>query len=161
MSEEDTTLEQAEEQAEQDAEQNAQEHMSNMFAALTEWQGKLQEVAEAKRVLNEERELRRKVTGLFFVDPEEGTQRYNLPQDWKLKYVHKIERKVDETALPAVSTQLREQGYKPELMIKWVPVLNMEAYRKLPPEAMKILDQALDIKVGSPTLELEPPKADK
>ena len=154
MSEEDTTLEQAEEQAEQD-------HMSAMYAALTNWQGKLQEVAEAKRVLNEERELRRKVTGLFFVDPEEGTQRYNLPQDWKLKYVHKIERKVDETALPAVSTQLREQGYKPELMIKWVPVLNMEAYRKLPPEAMKILDQALDIKVGSPTLELEPPKADK
>ena len=155
MSESDTTVETEEVDTTEEVSQE------DMYAALTEWQNKLQATAEAKRILEEEREARKKVIGMFFPKPKEGTQRFDLPQEWKLKFVNKIKRDVDKAALPSVTTRLREQGYLPELMFTWEPKLKIDAYRNLVTDGKKILEDALVISQQTGSLELEPPKEPK
>lgn len=134
------------------------------YLKLQEWQLALQAAAEVKPVIEKEQTLRKEVMAIFFPEPVEGTNKFPLAQGWELKGTHKIDRKVDEAALPAVQSQLREMGVNPDPLVQMKPSLDTKAYRSLVqinPEAAKVFEQALTIKPGSPTLELVPPKEKK
>lgn len=136
--------------------------MTDRVAKLQEWHQAVLAAQEAKKVVGAEQALRKEVMALFFPEPVEGTNKFELEAGWSLKATHKIERKVDEAALPAVLQQLREMGVNPDPLIRTKPDLDTKAYRSLVqsnPDAAHVFEQALTIKPGSPTVELIPPKA--
>lgn len=130
-------------------------------AKLEEWRLAKIAAEEVKPVIEREQALRKEVFALFFPEPTEGTNNFGLEADWKLKGVYKIDRKIDEAALPAVQSQLRELGVNPDPLVKMTPSLDTKAYKSLQTlnaDACKVFEQALTIKPGSPTLELVAPK---
>lgn len=136
--------------------------MTDRVAKLQEWHQAVLAAQEAKKVVEAEQALRKEVMALFFPEPVEGTNKFELEAGWSLKATHKIERKVDEAALPAVLHQLREMGVNPDPLIRTKPDLDPKAYKSLVqinPDAAHVFEQALTIKPGSPTVELVPPKA--
>lgn len=136
--------------------------MTDRVAKLQEWYQAVLAAQEAKKVVEAEQSLRKEVMALFFPEPVEGTNKFDLEAGWSLKATHKIERKVDEAALPAVLQQLREMGVNPDTLIRTKPDLDTKAYKSLVqinPDAAHVFEQALTIKPGSPTVELVPPKA--
>lgn len=136
--------------------------MTDRVAKLQEWYQAVLAAQEAKKVVEAEQSLRKEVMALFFPEPVEGTNKFELEAGWSLKATHKIERKVDEAALPAVLQQLREMGVNPDTLIRTKPDLDTKAYKSLVqinPDAAHVFEQALTIKPGSPTVELVPPKA--
>ncbi len=136
--------------------------MTDRVAKLQEWHQAVLAAQEAKKVVEAEQALRKEVMALFFPEPVEGTNKFELEAGWSLKATHKIERKVDEAALPAVLQQLREMGINPDPLIRTKPDLDTKAYKSLVqinPDAAHVFEQALTIKPGSPTVELVPPKA--
>jgi len=131
------------------------------IAKLAEWNNALQLAEGAKVLVAKEQELRKEIAALFFLEPTEGTNKVELEQGWTLKLTHKIDRKVDEAALPAVQEQLRLLEINPDPLVKMKPDLDTKAYKALKlvnPDAAKVFEQALIIKPASPTLELVAPK---
>lgn len=105
------------------------------------------------KLQGEERALRE---GLFFgtfPKPTEGTNKHILPDGSTLKGVHKINRNVVQDAVQKVPDSLRE------LVFKTTYSLILGEYKKLPKADQKVVDKALTITNGLPTLELVPPKA--
>lgn len=131
-------------------------------AVLTSWYQALERAKEAKLLIEQEQALRKEVQALFFTDPKEGTNTEELTAGWKLKFTYKIDRKVDEAALPAVMQRLRDElKVNPDPLINHKPTLDTTAYKTLVqtnPDAAKVFEEALTIKPGSHTLELVPPK---
>lgn len=127
-------------------------------AKLTEWQAARTAAEEVKPIIEKEQALRKEVFALFFPAPIEGTNKYDLLEGWVLKGTYKIDRKVDEQAVPAVTEALRNMGVNVDLLISYEPKLKTATYRELTAEQRGVFDQALTIKPGSPTLELVPPK---
>jgi hypothetical protein len=126
---------------------------------ITEWYSLTKEIEAFKeKQMKREMELRRLLVAALFQTPAEGTQYEDMPAGWRLKLQYKIDRKVDEAALPAVKDRLREIGVNPDLYVVNKPELSLTSYRLLTEEQRQILDQALIIKPASPTLELVPPK---
>lgn len=125
---------------------------------LTEWQTAMAEAVKAKPIIEKEQALRKEVFALFFPAPVEGTNKFDLLEGWELKGTYKIDRKVDEAAVPAVTEALREMGVNADLLISYEPKLKTATYRELTAEQRVVFDQALTIKPGSPTLELIAPK---
>lgn len=126
---------------------------------LTEWQAAKAAADAVKPTVEKEQTLRKEVFALFFPAPIEGTNKFDLPEGWALKGTYKIDRKVDEQAVPAVSEALRGMGVNVDLLIGYEPKLKTATYRELTAEQRGIFDQALTIKPGSPTVELVAPKA--
>lgn len=128
---------------------------------LNEWTASLAAAEVAKLAIAREQELRKEVMALFFPAPKEGVNSLPLQAGWTLKATHKLERKLDEAALPAVLKQLREMGVNPDTLIRTKPELETKAYKSLAqinPAAIRVFEQALTIKPGSPVVELIPPK---
>jgi hypothetical protein len=126
---------------------------------LTEWQAAKAAADAVKPTIEKEQALRKEVFALFFPAPIEGTNKFDLPEGWALKGTYKIDRKVDEQAVPAVTEALRSMGVNVDLLIGNEPKLKTATYRELTAEQRVIFDQALTIKPGSPTVELVAPKA--
>lgn len=128
---------------------------------LQEWQTALLYAMDAKKLVEREQELRKEVFGMFFELPKEGVNAFDLANGWKLKGTYKLERKIDEAALPAIKEVLAKLQVNSDVLIKWKPELAITEYKSLlilNPEAVKVFDQVLTTKPGSPTLELVPPK---
>jgi hypothetical protein len=128
---------------------------------LAEWHAALEAALAAKPLLEKEQALRKEVAELFFPNPKEGTNTFDLATGWKLKLTHKIDRKMDEVELETVKAQVRELGVNPDLLVSMKPSLDTKAYKALVltnPEAVKVFDLCLTIKPASPTMELVPPK---
>ena len=135
--------------------------VAERFAKLQEWQFALQAAAEVKPIIEKEQALRKEVTALFFPEPDEGTNNFPLAAGWVLKAVSKLDRKVDEAALPAVFAKLREMKVNPDVLIETKVSLDLKAYRSLVEinkDAARVFEEALIIKPASGTLELVPPK---
>ena len=114
-----------------------------------------------KKMAEEEMALRKLVAAAFFPEPVEGANTSALNGGWTLKLTYKIDRKLDEAAMPAVYAKLREMGINPDPLVRFKPELETKAYKglaKINEAAAKVMDAALVIKPGSPTLELVPPK---
>src|SRR5574337_316819 len=128
------------------------------YDLLTAWDNVKREVAAFKPTIEKEAALRKQVMAAFFPSPKEGVNAFDLQADWKLKGTYKLDRKIDEAALPAVQEQMREAGHNPDPYIKFVPELNTTIYKAASAEIKAILDHAIIMKPASPTVELVPPK---
>ena len=82
-----------------------------------------------------------------------------MPEGWKLKGTYKLTRSLDEAALPAVIAELHKHKVTTDQLITYKPNLNIATYRKLDPKWQRVLEQAMEIKPGAPTLELLAPKS--
>jgi hypothetical protein len=125
------------------------------LAKLTLWQ---QTKAQVEQLTATERRLREELFGAAFPAPIEGTNNAELPEGWKLKGVLKINRTIDEAALPAVKEAVRGMNFNPDPLVKYKPELVLKDYKALPENVRHVFDAALTIKPGLPTIELVPPK---
>lgn len=139
------------------------ERQAELTALLMEWREAVAAAMAVKPTIEREQELRKRVFAEFFQKPEEGVNVYQLPAGYQLKGTHKIERKVDGDAWPAVKSKLIEMEVAMvENLVNWEPKLDTKYYKSLcevKPEAAKVMDEALTIKPGSPTLEFIAPRA--
>jgi hypothetical protein len=109
-------------------------------------------------LVEQEMQLRRLVAATFWPTPKEGMNDFDLPLGFKVKYTHKLERKIDQPALPAVLEAMQKHMYSTTDLIRSVPEVNLKVYRELPEPARLIFDQALIIRNASPMLEIIAPK---
>ena len=130
--------------------------MNTLYAALGQWKTLNEQLASLK---DQEAKLRKEIFELAFPAPVEGANTLELPEGWKLKGTHKLNRSIDESALPAILETLRKKKVDTEPLIKYKPELSISAFRKMNPDHAHILEQALVIKPGMPSMELIPPKS--
>jgi hypothetical protein len=125
---------------------------------IYDWYDAKEAAEAAKSTIELEQNLRKKVVEELFKNAPEGTQKLELGNGYTLKASIKLDRKLDEAALSAVSEELRKTGFNPEMLIEYKPSLKTKIYRELSVEQTKIFDKALIVKPASPTLELVLPK---
>lgn len=125
---------------------------------VTEWYNLKKEIEAFKVKTEREMTLRKMISSLVFPQPAEGVNTSELPAGWQLKMTYKIDRKVDEAALEAVIIELQKMLVNTDGLIRRKPELALTNYRQLTEEQRKVMDQALESKPASPTLELIPPK---
>lgn len=131
----------------------------NFFEMLGRWNALTERIAqECKPLEEEELVLRKALFGHVFPEPREGTNRVDLNGGWQLEGQYKLDRKIDEAALPAVFEAMPE-GSK-DYLVTYRPSLVLQMYRTLPENLLQIFDQCLTTKASTPTLKLVPPKVD-
>lgn len=93
---------------------------------------------------------------------KEGSKNtFALPDDYKLKGEHSINRKLDEAAVVVKRPQFTDAGIRCDQLFKPKLELSITEYRQLTDEQRLLVDQVLEIKPGSTALEIVPPKAKK
>lgn len=115
------------------------------------------EAAEMKkRWEREENKLRAELFGGTFPNPTEGVNKHELPDGRVVKGTYKLNRKIDEAALPSVEAAMRDKfQIDPESnLIRRKPELAVGAYKKLTEEQRAVFDEAVISKPGSPTIEI-------
>ena len=106
--------------------------------------------------------LRMKIFKGLFPAPVEGTNTVPLgTEGWVIKAKYPINRKPDVALLTARAQELRDAGIVLEDVIRTVPELATGEYRKLTEEQQKLLDQVMEVKPGSPAIEIVLPKRAK
>lgn len=128
-------------------------------SSLSEWQSLTQWLSQAKE---KEMTLRLKLANHFFADKlqpngalPEGTM--NLEQDgFKIKVVGKMNRTVLEEVRAAAMEEAKLTVEEAKDIFKLKAELSISAYKALSEEKKKIIDKAIVVKSGSPTLEIEP-----
>jgi hypothetical protein len=133
---------------------------------LEEWYG-LQD--QLRRIKAAEILLRGKIFKGLFKNPVEGTNTLPLDGGWVIKAKRVINRDIDEASLQANvmedpnthMSRLTANGIHPQQLIRWKPELILKAYRLLSEEQVKIFDECLIIKDGSPALEIVLPASAK
>lgn len=121
----------------------------NEWAATVQQLGKL----KGKEIL-----LRMKVFGANFPAPTEGTQSVPLSEGFILQCKYPIGRKVLPDMLAAKTKELKEAGIKLGDLIVNKPELALRDYCKLTGAHLKLFDQILEIKPGTPQLAIVLPK---
>lgn len=107
----------------------------------------------------------------FATDPKvtKGTVNIDLGNGWKAKTVKKenisfikdSEGKVDKTFISQTLDKfcLVDGGrLMAERLVKWTPEFSMSEYKLLPPNLKALADEMIEIKAGTPTLEIVAPK---
>lgn len=131
---------------------------------LTTWYQLQQELARVKAA---EAMLRGRIAKHFFPAPTEGSRDNKHPLNDGtgaiLQMDHVVNRGVLEPELEAYKAACKEEGSNlPKLplnkLIKWKPELSKSEYNKLTAEERKVCDTFLNIKDGSPQLEIKIPK---
>lgn len=111
--------------------------------------------------------LRTRIAKHFFPTPVEGSadNKYSLNDGTGaiVQMDHKINRTVLEPELDALRAAIKEEGANlPKLnlskLVKWKPELVMKEYRALTDEERAVFDRCLQIKPGTPALEVKIPK---
>ena len=106
--------------------------------------------------------LRTKIFKGLFPNPVEGTNSVPLgTEGWVIKAKYPINRKPDVALLTARAPELRAAGIVLEDVIRTIPELSTGEYRKLTDEQRHLLDQVMEVKPGSPALEIVLPKRAK
>lgn len=125
----------------------------DLGAKIWEWK-KLNDKLAAYKA--QEMKLRKSLVQELCPNPVEGVNTYNLPADWKIKITCKMNRKLDEAALPAVIEELGT--WVEDKVINRKPTLNYTAYKTLPDDVRSVFDEALIETVGAPSMTLIEPK---
>jgi hypothetical protein len=106
----------------------------------------------------EEMTLRKRIAKHYFPNPTEGTNSVPLSAGWVMKMKHTISRKI----LPELLTNMMPEFKKAKIPVLDVvlnkPELSVTEYKKLTDEQRKLFDKAMEIKDGSPALEIVLPK---
>lgn len=127
-----------------------------LFSKIGRWTQLQNQLAAIK---DEEMKLRKEIFDQCFPAPTEGASTIDMPEGWKLKGTYKLTRSLDEAALPAVIAELHKHKVATDQLITYRPNLSVSTYRKLDPKWQRVLEQAMEIKPGAPTLELIAPKS--
>lgn len=131
------------------------------------------EETKKKAALYKEAELKaRNVFVAFAFDPTKtkGTENLELGNGYKAKTVKKetvsfikdAEGKIDINAIERALAKIEKvEGGKviAERLVKWEPNFSNSEYKLLPPALKKIADEIIEIKSGTPTLEIIAPKS--
>lgn len=129
------------------------------LATVAEWFQKKKEAVAAAAC---EMLLRKRIFKHYFKAPKEGSSNWEtLPDGYRLNADHKINRTIDEPVMRNMWEDLVQQGINMNALIRMKPELVTSAYRELTEEQRMKFDQVLNIKEGSPALEIKPPKAPK
>jgi hypothetical protein len=122
---------------------------------ILQWLNAREELSrlKAKEIL-----LRDKISRTFFRAAKEGTNTHELGNGYKLKYVHKLTRDVDEAMLTNLLPELVKKGVNVEEVVERKPVLKVKAWRDLTPEQHQIFDQCVTTKPATGSLEFVKPK---
>ena len=134
---------------------NAEEAEKATNEDIMEW---LKVKTELARVKAKEAVLRQKIIKTFFAKPKEGTNKFDLGNDYGLKYGHKLTREVDEAMLTNLLPALKEKAIDVDQLIERKPSLKIKNWRELNDEQHKIFDQCITTKPASGTLEFTKPK---
>lgn len=124
-------------------------------AELEEWY-KLQD--QLRVIKDREMELRKKIFMSCFPTPVEGTNSLPLDGGFVIKGKHVITRKPMMELINLAAEEIRASGVVLESLIKWDPSLVLSEYRKLNNDQRYEVDKCLEIKAGSPGLEIVQPK---
>lgn len=124
-------------------------------ADLDEWHRLSLELTKIK---TSEMLLRMKIFNGVFINPKEGTNKFDLGGGFQLTATYPIDRKIDPAILASLAPELRTMGIRLDDLVKQKPELSISEYRKLTDEQRKEFDQAITAKPGSPQLKLEQPK---
>ena len=126
---------------------------------IEEWY-KLQD--QLKKLKASEMLLRQRIFRGLFPNPVEGTNSYPLPENWVLKAKYPITRNVDIGSFQAMRERFAAAGVLADSLVEYKPSLVLGEYRTLTEEQRQLFDQCLEIKPGSPSLEIVlPAKAKK
>lgn len=106
---------------------------------------------ELKTLKERELTLRRELFAAYFTDPKEGTNTIEIEEGWELVGGYTFTRTIDPAALDAVVEQL---GNVLDNVVVWKPSLSVTNYRKMNDADRHVLEQALVIKPGAPTLAI-------
>lgn len=134
---------------------NAEEAEKATNEDIMEW---LKVKTELARVKAKEAVLRQKIIKTFFAKPKEGTNKFDLGNDYGLKYWHKLTREVDEAMLTNLLPALKEKAIDVDQLIERKPSLKIKNWRELNDEQHKIFDQCITTKPASGALEFTKPK---
>lgn len=134
---------------------NADEAEKATNEDIMEWIGVKKDLAKVKA---KEAMLRQKIIKTFFTAPKEGTNNFDLGNNYGLKFVHKLQRDVDDAMLTNLLPSLREKGIDVDQLIERKPSLKIKNWRELDEEQHKIFDQCVTTKPASGTLEFIKPK---
>ncbi len=127
-------------------------------AKLSEW---YKVSAELNALKAKELGLRNDVVNIYFggIDNlKEGVNKVPMPEKWVLKATGKLNRNVDEAAIPAVKIKLKAMGVAIDNLLVYKPEVKTSLYRELTAEQQKVFDECLEIKPGTPQVELVLPK---
>lgn len=105
--------------------------------------------------------LRKKIFGIVFPEPTEGTNTAELDGGYVLKGKFPLTRTIDQGALDALKDGLRGQKINPDSVVQYKSSLVKREYDKLTAEQRQFFDQCLIIKPGSPALEIVMPAKNK
>jgi hypothetical protein len=128
---------------------------------LITWQDIKARIALMKTDVTAEQLLRKKIFAGFFPAPVEGTNTYNLAAGYVLKASYPIDRKVDNNVFLALKATLVIGGIPVDSIVTYEPKLVMSEYRKLTAEQQALMDQCMDVKPGSLSMEIVLPAANK
>ena len=134
---------------------NAQEAQQATNEDIMQW---LELKNELARVKAKEAVLRQKIVKTFFATPKEGTNKFDLGNDYGLKYAHKLTREVDDAMLTNLLPSLREKGINVDNLVERKPSLKLKNWRDLTEEEHQLFDQCVTTKPASGTLEFVKPK---
>ena len=119
---------------------------------LAEWADAAIQLAKFKA---KEMKLRLECFEEGFPKPIIGVNYLTLGNDYRLRATYKLGYKVDPQALDATLEQLPVAVA--DKLIKYNPALVLAAYKGLATDDKAIMDEALTIKPGAPTLEIVAP----
>ena len=118
---------------------------------LNQWNTMHQQLAALK---SSEMLLRMRIFKGMFEDPHEGTNTVPLAQGWVIKATYPITRKPDVALLTAATGELRAAGIPLDSVIIYKPEVAVREYKKLSDAHRNLIDRVLDIKPGSPQMEI-------
>ena len=106
-----------------------------------------------------EKEARVLLFNATFPAPVEGTQKHKLPDGRTIKAQYKINRKIDEAALPLVLAHMRELGVaNADVLVTYKPALAKREWNSLSDACKLEFSAAIISSPSTPTLDIELPK---
>ena len=142
----------------EDEEPSTDPHVRYM-QLLAQWDDDRRKLAFYKE---REKELRVTIFNATFPAPTEGTLRHKLPDGRTIKAGYKINRKVDEAALPAVLAHMRELGVaNADALVSFKPSLVKREWNTLSDANKLEFSAAVVSSPGTPTLDIELPKGSR
>lgn len=123
---------------------------------LAEWEVAKEILDRAKEL---ELDMRLKLFAGAFPNPKEGTNTHKLPDGRELKGQHKVNRSIDEAALPAVLEQLRALGVaNTDALVRYKPELAKREWNDLSDENKLVFSAAVIATPGTPQFDVVTPK---
>ena len=120
-------------------------------ALISEWDDA---VAKADYWKEKELELRLKIFGTAFPTPKVGANKIRINYGMALVGTHRINYKVDK---PAILTMYNQDNVRPivDKVINFRPEVKEGEYKKLTPDDLKLIAEAITETPGTPALEVK------